>query len=105
MTQIHELLIQLRLHGCCYSIPPMSESVQYAVQVMEDRNLLLIIEAQTFHITYTKHIPLYSSPPLGISTIVIHVSSTGMRSYWNASFVKLTSLSQRRVSGSFSCVT
>ena len=72
---------------------------------MAYHNLLFVIYAQTFQITYTNHIYLYSPPSLGISTIAIYVIASGMSPSRNASFVKLASLSHRHVSGSVSHVT
>ena len=58
-------------------------------RVVVYHNMLFNIDAQTFHMTSTKIVPLYYSPPLGISTIVVHVSSVGMRPSRNTNFSNL----------------
>ena len=83
---------------------PCMKPFNASFRVMADRNLFFVMDKQTFHMTYTNPIPLHSPPTLVISTIVIHVGTIGMRPSWNYSFVKLTSLSRRCVSRSFSCV-
>ena len=72
---------------------------------MVERSLLSIINMQTFHITSTIPIPIYSPPPLVIIAIVFHVSDIGMHPYHNSSFITLTSLSHRVGSSTFSLVT
>ena len=63
--------------------------------------LLLIIDTQNFWMNSTNTIPLYPPPLLGMITIVVHTSASGMRPSRNATSVILTSFSHFSVSGYF----
>ena len=73
-------------------------------KVMILRSLLFTIDAHTFQMTSTNPMTIYLLPPLGISTIVVHVNASGVYPSWNATFIILTSLSHFLVSGPFSFV-
>ena len=53
----------------------------------------------------TSPMTLYSPPPFGISTIVVHIKASGMYPFQNAIFVTLTTLSHVSMSRSFSLVS
>ena len=72
--------------------------------VMAFYSLLFTINAHTFHITSYSPMHLYSPLLLGMSTIVVHASASGMFTSLNANFVTLTSLSQSYVSRYFPLV-
>ena len=48
-------------------------------RVMVHGNLLFMMNAQTFQMTYTNPITLYYPPTLRIITTILYVSATGMR--------------------------
>ena len=73
-------------------------------RLMVDSNLLFIINVQTFHMTFTKPIRLYSHPPLRIITIVVHVIAVGMCPSLNVNFFTLTILYHSIGSGLFCLV-
>ena len=67
-------------------------------KVMVNRSLLFIIYTQTFQMTSTSPIHIYSPMPLRVSTIIIHDSTIGVCPSQNNNFVTLASLSQHLVS-------
>ena len=104
MKYSHELLGQLYLHVRRTHPLPCIKPCKTLYKVTADRSLLFMISYETFHITSNIPIPLFFSLTLGIITIVVHASAARMCPSQNDKLITLTSLSQRLVSISFTCV-
>ena len=74
-------------------------------KMMASRSLLFIIDNHNLHMTSTRPIHLYSPPPLGNITIIVHASAIGMCHSQNSRFVTLISFFHCLVSRSFSRVS
>ena len=83
---------------------PCMKPCRSTCNVMAERRRLFIIEVHTIQITFTNPIPLNSSSPFGIITIVVRIIYAGMKPSWNDPCVILTRFSHLFLMGSLSCV-
>ena len=83
---------------------PCQKPCKTSCSTMELQIQLFTINVQTYQYISSRCMPLYSLPPFGIRTIVVHIKAYGMFPSQNSTCVTLTTFYHNPVSGSFSLV-